>query len=69
MTKEIIAYEVFGDVAATYDEIGAMELDIAVKEWSFVKGSAAMKDVGKLVDRGEMSSFAPMSHKLCQRLS
>lgn len=66
-SKEIVAYEVFGDVALAYEAIGEMELDLAVKEWAFVKGSEAMKEVSGMADRGEMSSFGLMSFKLCQR--
>ena len=68
LTKEIIAYEVFGDVALAYDAIGKMELDLAVKEWAFVKDSEAMKDVEKSAEGGEMPSFGSMSYKLCRRL-
>ena len=68
LTKENIAYEVMGDVALAYEEVGAMELDFAVPEWAFVKASAAMKDVERLAEKGEMPSVGLMSFKLCKRL-
>lgn len=67
LTKEIIAYEVYGDVAAAYEEVGEMEMKVAVDNWKFVRESEAMKDVGRMVERNEMPSFGVMSYRIGQK--
>lgn len=68
LTKDILAYEVFGDVALAYEDIREMELKLAVEDWEYIKESAAMEHVGKMVEAGELPSFGIMSYKLCQRV-
>ena len=64
LTKENIAFEVFGDVAAVYDEVGKLEVVYAVEHWSDVISSPAMGVVEKLVEEGELPSFGLVSLKI-----
>ena len=64
LTKENIAFEVFGDVASVYEEVGNLELEFAVENEDFMATSPAMDEVGRMVETGGFPSFALMGYKL-----
>ena len=69
LTKENIAFEVFGDVAAVYEEVNKVTMELALKEWDYVVTSAAMKAVEKIVEEGGMSSYSIQSLKLMRKMA
>ena len=64
LTKENIAFEVFGDVASIYDEVGKLEMKFAIENEEFMNSSPAMEEVAKLIETGDSRPFAIMSYKL-----
>ena len=64
LTKENIAFEVYGDVAAVYDEVGEMEMEFAIENEDAMGASAAMGEVQRMVEGGNTSSFAIMGCKI-----
>ena len=69
LTKENIAFEVFGDVASIYEEVRKVEVEYAVEHWELVIGSPAMAEVGRLVDELELPSFGPASLRIHRLLA
>lgn len=69
LTTENIAYELFGDVAAAYEAVGEMELEMVVKQWAFVKDTQAMKEMGRIAEDGEVPSLGGMGYRLCRQLA
>jgi hypothetical protein len=67
LTKENVALELFGDVSGCYDEVRAIELDLAAKEWAFVKTSPAMAGVSQKVREGGYPHFAEIMVQLLPR--
>ena len=63
LTEENIAFEVYGDVAAVYDEVATMDMELAREHDDAMGASAAMEEVGRLIVSGDLPSFATMSFK------
>ena len=64
LTVENVAHELFGDVAACYEEIANVALTFAAANWNRIKAQEGMRDVERAVEGGEMPGFAIMSVKL-----
>ena len=64
LSEENIAFEVFGDVAAVYDDVAKVEMEFAIENEELMHSSPAMEEVGKLVESGDLPSYALMSLKL-----
>lgn len=67
LTIENIAYEVFGDVAFKHEEVGAIMLEFASKNWKVVGKGRAMKEVKQLANEGKMPYFTEMSSQLLDK--
>ena len=66
---ENVAFEIFSDqLAARYSDVADIELKFVCDNWAAVRESAAMAEVEKMVNTGELSSYAPMSLRLFRML-
>ena len=64
LTVKNVALELFGDVAACYDEIAHVALTFAAANWNSIKKQEGMRVVERAVEGGELPGFAIMSVKL-----
>lgn len=69
LTKDIVAYELTSEVSAVYDELRFAALDVAVRDFAYVRASVAMQEVTKrmLDDEALRDRFAKVMAELLAR--
>lgn len=68
LTPTSVAFELFSDVAASYEAFRTLVVDYAVEHWVEVKGSAAWKKMQQRVAQGELMHSVSMFMELSMKL-
>lgn len=68
LTTDNVAYELFGDVAGSFEEVREVEMEFAIEHWEEVKDSVAMKEMEALAEAGELPHAVATTMQLARRL-
>ena len=68
LTIQTIPFEVFGDVAACYQDIAEIELRFAAANWGEIQAGEGIKVIEELVEKGLYETYGLMSMRLLREL-